>query len=192
MVRLPFIKGLLGSFDFIGFIKKNNCTGKVIDIWGKEYDIVKDGIKIIFTKSQLKMYKYYNSWDEYKDNFKKYNCEACVCNMEEDKISNARINYQMLQSLYQMTDDEIVEICKSSNKKIKTVSDSLGNMLNFFGVYQDEFSDLFKDDYQKALKIYPELLNDPSAREDLKDLKNSLVKSYRSGKLDVIGKFTIS
>lgn len=190
MVRLPFIKGLLGSFDFIRFIKKNNCTGKVTDIWGKEYDIVKDGIKIIFTKSQLKMYKYYNSWDEYKDNFKKYNCEACVCNMEEDKISNARINYQMLQSLYQMTDDEIVEICKSSNKKIKTVSDSLGNMLNFFGVYQDEFSDLFKDDYQKALKIYPELLNDPSAREDLKDLKNSLVKSYRSGKLDVIGKFT--
>lgn len=190
MVRLPFIKGLLGSFDFVKFIEVNNCSSVVKDIWGKEHDIIKDNIKIIFTKSQLKMYKYYESWDEYKSLFNENNCEACVCNMEDDKIPNARINYQMLQTLYNMTELEVSELCKQSNKRIISVSDSLENMLKFFGVYQDRHKERKLDNFQEALSIYPELLTDLSCREDLKDLKNSLVKTYRGGKLEVMGKFT--
>ena len=49
------------------FIKENNCSPVVKDIWGKEYNVFEDDIKIIFTKSQLKMYKYYDSWDQYKE-----------------------------------------------------------------------------------------------------------------------------
>ena len=190
MVRLPFIKGLLGSFDYIRFIKENNCSGIVKDIWGKEYNIIEDNIQVIFTKSQLKMHKYYSSWDEYKEYFKKYNCEAGVCNMEEDKISSAKINYQMLQTLYDATDEEIEDLCKVPNRKITTVCDNLKNALRFFGVNLDDDCEDHKDFYQKSLKLYPELLTDPSARDDLRDLKNSLVKKYRGAKLDVVGKFT--
>lgn len=190
MVRLPFIKGLLGSFDYKRFIKENNCSPKITDIWGKEYDIFEDDIQIIFTKSQLKMYKYYSSWDEYKDYFQKYKCEAGICNMEENKISNAKINYQMLQTLYDATDEEINDICKPANKKIKEITDSLKNALEFFGVYMDEEDESKKDYFQKSLKIYPELMTDPANLDDLRDLKNSLVKKYRGAKLDVVGKFT--
>lgn len=190
MVRLPFIKGLLGSFDFRKFIAVNNCSPIVKDIWGKEHNVLEEDIQIIFTKSQLKLYKFFNSWEEYKDNFKKYECEACVCNMEEDRISNARINYQMLQTLYSLTDDEVERICKQSNRNVTEVSNSLENMLRFFGVKNEDFDEEYKDNFQKALKIYPELLNDISNKEDLKDLKNSLIKAYRSGKLEVMGKFT--
>lgn len=189
MVRLPFIKGLLGSFDYIKFINENQCSSKVKDIWGKEYDIIEDDIQIIFTKSQLKMYKYYSSWDEYKTYFKMYECEACICNMEEDKIPNARINYQMLQTLYKITDEEIEDLCKQSNKNIIEISNSLENMLRFFGVRQESDGKHY-DWFQKALAIYPELMNDPSNRETLKDLKRSLIKNYRGGKLEVRGKFT--
>ena len=190
MVRLPFIKGLLGSFDYIKFINDNNCSPIVKDIWGKEYNVLEDEIKVIFTKSQLKMYKYYDSWDQYKEYFKKYKCEAGICNMEEDKISNAKINYQMLQTLYDATDEEIKDLCSVPNKKIESICDSLENALDFFGVNLDDNYDVNKDFYQKSLKIYPELLSDPSAMEDLRDLKNSLVKKYRGAKLDVVGKFT--
>jgi hypothetical protein len=190
MIRLPFIKGLLGSFDFIKFITVHNCSPVVKDIWGKEHNVIEENIQVIFTKSQLKLYKFFNSWEEYKENFKKYECEACICNMEEDRISNARINYQMLQTLYNSTDDEVERLCKQSNKNVTEVSNSLGNMLRFFGVKNEDFDEEYKDNFQKALKIYPELLNDISNKEDLKDLKNSLVKAYRSGKLEVMGKFT--
>lgn len=189
MVRLPFIKGLLGSFDFRRFIFENSCSPIVKDIWGKEYDIFKDDIQIIFTKSQLKMWKYYSSWDEYKTYFKQYGCEACICNMEEDHIPNAKINYQMLQTLYDATDEEITELCKVSNNKIQRISDSLENALEFFGVSLD--NDYGKKDYfQKSLKLYPELLNDPANKADLRDLKNSLIRKYRGAKLDISGKFT--
>ena len=152
MVRLPFIKGLLGSFDYIRFIEENNCSPIVKDIWGKEYDILKDDIQIIFTKSQLKMYKYYDSWDQYKEYFKTYGCEAGICNMEEDKISNAKINYQMLQTLYDATDAEIKDLCKVPNKKISEVCSSLENALEFFGVYLDEDNEYKKDYYQTLLQ----------------------------------------
>jgi len=190
MIRLPWIKGLLGVFDFKKFIKTNKCSSIVKDIWGKEYDIIKDDIQIIFTKSQLKMYKYYSSWDEYKKYFKEYNCEAGVCNMEEDYIPNAKINYQMLQSLYKITDKEIADICKYPNKKITEISDSLDNMLKFYGVEYSEDIDDKDNFYQKSLRLYPELLRDSSCKEDLRDLRNSLVNKYRSGRLDIMGKFT--
>lgn len=189
MIRLPFVKGLLGSFDYKKFIKENNCSSKVKDIWGKEYDIFDDDIQVIFTKSQLKMYKFYSSWDEYKTYFKMYNCEAGICNMEEDRISNAKINYQMLQTLYDATDKEITDMCAASNKNIQTISDNLKNALSFFGVYNDDYEHN-KDWFQKSLKIYPELITDPASKNDLKDLKNSMINKYRGGKLEVIGKFT--
>ena len=190
MVRLPFIKGLLGSFDYKKFIKENNCSSKIVDIWGKEYDIFEDNIQIIFTKSQLKMYKYYDSWDEYKTYFKQYHCEAGICNMEEDKISNAKINYQMLQTLYDATKEEIEEMCAIANQKIQTISDSLENSLDFFGVNLDDKNINKKDWFQKSLMIYPELITDPASKDDLRDLKNSMIKKYRGAKLDVVGKFT--
>ena len=190
MVRLPFIKGLLGSFNFKRFITEKDLSPKIKDIWGKEYDIIEDNIQVIFTKSQFKMYKYFSSWDEYKTNFKKYGCEAGICNMEEDKIPNAKINYQMLQTLYKATDDDIIEMCAPANKKIEDICDSLSNALEFFGVYGYKDVDEYDDYFQKALKIYPELINDPASRADLHDLKKSYIKKYRSGKLDVIGKFT--
>ena len=190
MIRCPWIKGLLGVFDYRKFIEENNCSTVVVDIWGTPWDIIKDDIKIILTKSQLKTYKLYSSWMEYKQWFRKYDCEACICNIEEDRIPNANINYQMLQTLYDASDEEVRDLCKYPNKKIKEISDSLENALDFFRVDLDDKNDEEKNWFRRALRIYPELLNDPATKQDLKDLKNSRVKKYRGGKLDVQGKFT--
>lgn len=191
MVRMPFMKGLLGSFDFRRFVNEvEGASPKIKDIWGKEYDIFEDDIKVIFTKSQFKMYKYYSSWDDYKECFKKYGCEAGICNMEEDRISNAKINYQMLQTLYKATDEDIREMCEVPNRKVDEVCENLTKALEFFGVYCNKPVEEYDEYFQKALKVYPELLNEPSCRDDLKDLRNSLIKKYKSGKLDVVGKFT--
>lgn len=189
MVRLPFMKGLLGVFDYRRFIKEHGCSSKVKDIWGTEYDIFDDDIQIIFTKSQLKMHKFFDNWEQYKNNFKKYGCEAGICNMEEDHISSARINYQMLQTLYDMTDEEVSELCRISNNRIQNVSNTLSNAVGFFGVnLQHDRSD--STSFQKAMRLYPELITDPSTRNDLRDLRRSYVKKYRGGKLEVVGKFT--
>ena len=121
MFRAPWIKGLLGVFDFVKFIKVNNYSPIIKDIYGKEHDVIEENIQIIFTKSQFKMYKFYDSWDEYKTYFKKYNCQAGRCNTEEDRVKNAKINYQMLQTLTNISDEEILLLASKSIEKITNI-----------------------------------------------------------------------
>ena len=114
MVRMPWTKGLLGVFDFKSFIKEKSCSAKVNDLWGKEWDIFQDNIQVIFTKSQLKMYAYFDSWDDYKERFKKYKCSAGKCNVEENYFKKSHLNYQMLQSFIDYKDSELKKMCADS------------------------------------------------------------------------------
>lgn len=193
MVRLPWVKGLLGSFNFKEFILQKRLElndmsiGVIKDIYGKEYDIIADGIEVIFTKSQFKLYKYYDSWDQYKEAFKKYNCQACVCNMEEDRIKYAKINYQMLQTLTDMTDDELKKIAQASIDDLENLTSSVDSMLKAFNVTSYNKN---KNAFQKSLEIYPELLQDEYCKDKIREIKKSLINQYRSGRLKIKGKYT--
>lgn len=187
MFRAPWIKGLLGVFDFRKFIEVNNYSPIIKDIYGKEWNVIDDDIQIIFTKSQFKMWKYFNSWNQYKDNFKKYHCQAGLCNTEEDRIKNAKINYQMLQTLTNITDEEIDQLASGSVSKITNICSSVDTMLDVLGVTP---YNTHPTAFQKALKLYPALLNDTYAKDVLREVKNSLLKKYRSGKLEINGKYT--
>ena len=187
MFRAPWIKGLLGIFDFRKFVEVNNYSPIIKDIYGKEWNIIDDDIQIIFTKSQFKMAKYYSDWQSYKDAFKKYHCQAGLCNTEEDRIKNAKINYQMLQTLTNITDEEINQLVSGSVSKIMNICSSVDTMLDILGVTP---YNTHPTAFQKALKIYPALLNDTYAKDVLREVKNSLLKKYRSGKLEINGKYT--
>ena len=187
MVRLPWVKGLLGSFDYVKFIEENNCSPIIKDIYGKEHNVIEEDIQIIFTKSQFKMYKYYDSWEQYKDCYKKYGCSAGYTNLEEDKIKDATINYQMLQTLTDITDDEINAIIDKSNSKLNNLCSSISSMKSAFGItpYNDNMTYL-----QQAIDLYPDLMNDEYIKVTLREIKNSMVKRFKSGSLAVNGKYT--
>lgn len=187
MVRLPWVKGLLGAFDFVKFIEDHNCTGKIKDIYGKEHDVIEEGIEIIFTKSQFKMWKYYDSWEQYKEFYKKYNCSAGCTNIEEDRIKDATINYQMLQTLTDITEEEILDIAGVSMNKLNSLCDSVDNIKDVFGVTPYNTN---KTAFQKAIDLYPDLLNDEYAKSHLRSIKDSIVKRCKAGKLHVKGKYT--
>lgn len=187
MVRLPWIKGLLGVFDFAKLILEKGWNPVIKDIWGKEWNVLTDDIQIIFTKSQFKMAKFYSSWQEYKDNFVKYGCTAGVCNVEESRIKNAKINYQMLQTLTDMTDEELAKLCEKSIYKIDNICSTIDNAKRSLGV-NPKAKD--QNAFQRAVNLYPSLINDEYAKSKFRDIKNSLLKKYRSGKLEVNGKFT--
>lgn len=187
MIRLPWVKGLLGVFDFRKFIEINCCSPVIKDIYGDEHDVIAEDIQIIFTKSQFKMWKYYDSWDHYKEMYKRYECTAGMTNVEEDRIKDATINYQMLQSLTDITDEEILEIAKPSIDKLNNLCSSVGNIKSAFGVTPYNMS---KNAFQKSIDLYPDLLNDEYVKSQLRDIKDSMVKKYKAGKLQVHGKYT--
>lgn len=187
MFRAPWIKGLLGVFDFKRFIEVYECSPLITDIYGQTHDIIKEDIQVIFTKSQFKMHRYYDSWEEYKAAFHQYGCTAGRCNIEESRIKNAKINYQMLQTLTDINDSEIDMLTKKSAERIKNICESKETMMQILGItpYNTNPTPL-----QKAIKLYPSLLADVYVKDVLRDVKDSLVKKYRSGKLELTGKYT--
>ena len=187
MFRAPWVKGLLGVFDFIQFILENNYSPIITDIYGKDHNVIDEDIRIIFTKSQFKMYKFYDSWDDYKTYFKEYHCQAGKCNTEEERVKNAKINYQMLQTLTDITDEEIDLITKSSIGKITNICTSEESMKEILGVTPYNTR---PTPFQKAVKLYPALLSDTYAKDAIREVKDSLLKKYRSGKLEINGKYT--
>lgn len=188
MVRGPWFKGLLVTFPFDEFIREK-CGGEAVvcDIYGNEHHIIAEKVKYIFTKSQFKMAKYYDSWECYKAKFKNFGCEFCYCNLEEDYIPKARINYQMLQTLTDMTDEEIGRITKQTVEEIDTIGADYQTTMRLLGA-TDYNTD--KSWFQEALMIYPELFKDQYSRDVLKQTKKSLVKQAKAGRLRVNGHYT--
>jgi hypothetical protein len=185
MCRLPWLKGLLISFPFDKFAEEYDSY-IVADIYGKEWDIVKDKIEVIFTKSQFKMWKYYEDWDDYKDKFIKFNCQAARLN-EEDVSADANINYQMIQTLTDMSSEELALLSQDTTQDILKIGSDKETMLRVLGATE---TNKRKNYFQQALSIYPELLNDEHSKQVIKDKKKRLIKDARSGKLNVKGKYT--
>lgn len=80
------------------------------------------------------MYPYYDSWDEYKTCFKKYNCSAGKCNVEEERIKKAKINYQMLQTLTDITEEEMDLLTQKSADRIRNICTSKETMFDVLGI----------------------------------------------------------
>lgn len=193
MVRAPWVKGLLSPFPFDKFIREADARDPsrshalIKDIYGQEHDVIREHIEVIFTKSQFKMWKYYTDWADYKQKFKHYRCTAGRCNTEPVRISKATINYQMLQTLTSMTDAELDKICESTRKTLRRMGSDKKTMLDCFGVKQRMGA---KQSYlQKCLALYPEMLRDEFCKEQLREIKKSILHDARAGKLMIDGKY---
>ena len=189
MVRMPWTKGLLGVFDFKAFIVETGCSSKVKDIWGKEWDVFGDNIQIILTKSQLKMAAYFDSWDDYKNRFKKYGCKAGKCNVEEDYFKPSHLNYQMVQSFIDYDDSELKAMCQESVDLIRGVCTDKKKQLEMFGIMDGKPFSRYNG-MQRCLIEYNGLLKDSFFRSQLRDLTKKKIRDLYSSMFKVKGYYT--
>lgn len=206
MIRLPFIKGLMAYCPkraFVEWCQEHHVSiHKVTDIYGKTYSI--NEIDYIFTKSQFKMWKYYNNiyddsgellktgWEIYRENFKRYGCDACRCNVEKKVTLNAKTNYQILQTLTtEMTDDDIKNLAEYDIENINGIGRDIQCMLNVLGANEERNGDRLNW-LQKSLILYPEMLRDFYIKTLLKNTKDSMVRRMRSGKFSINGAYTFA
>ncbi|MEC1778420.1 hypothetical protein [Schinkia azotoformans] len=181
-VRLPHIKGLLCPFDFREFQKKHEGAKVTItDIYNDTHDI--NDVSIIFTRSQFKMADYYDSWGQYQKYFEDYNCKAAKLN-EEDTSAEATLTYQMLQTLVDIKQEELQEIASATTNDIQLIGRDLDTILRIMGVSEDNKR---MNHFQKALLMYPELINDEHTKETIKSKKESLIEDSKAGKLRIEG-----
>lgn len=210
--RAPWMKGLLSPFAFDEFIKLHNIdldTFEVEDAWGNP-QLLK-GIKVIFTESQFKMRKYFDSWKSYKDAFKKHKCEFAICNEESldvEDFKDCTVSYQMLQTLHNMSDDEIKDITSFARDKINSINnatkewytkdeegnvhineESKGILLDVLGIDTD-FT--YKRPFTSAIQLASDkLLFDKYVQQSIFKTRDAMIKDAKSGKLLMEGSRTV-
>ena len=178
MVRMPKTKGLLIVFDYIKFCKVHGVKAIITDPWGTVHDLEKENIKIVLFESVVKMWKYYDSWDHYKKCFKENGCKCGRTNYEEDYIANKTLNYQYIQSLTDVTDEEIAELVKDELERINGITKNMDSMLKVLKADPES-----EQPYKAALAVYPELLREAYSRESLKAIRKRMILDAKSGKL---------
>ena len=205
MIRLPFVKGLIAYCPrraFVDWCSEHNISiKKISDIYGKTYSI--NEIDYIFTESQFKMHKYYTNvlnedgnviktgWEVYQENFKKYGCDACRCNVERGVKLNSKTNYQILQTLTtEMTDEDILKLAAYDINNLNGIGRNVQCMLNVLNANEKRNDNLTW--FQKSLILYPEMLKDFYVKTLLKNTKDSMIKKFRSGKFNINGAYTFA
>ncbi|MBZ4647390.1 MAG: hypothetical protein JG777_2879 [Clostridia bacterium] len=167
---IPGLKGNLYTFDIKAFAKEHGRT-KIVDMWGKEWDIENDGINCILTKSQFKFYKKFNSFKDWLDSFnedtygyrRKFNISK-VAEKVSELPRRKPLSYQPLQSL-ELDEEQIKTLCADTVEALKRISTDVDSFLEYRGLVageedDDENNSIDVPEYYKALKKNKDLFYD--------------------------------
>lgn len=200
-IRNYYVKGMVCVFDFHKFSREVAGKHIIKDLYGNEVDT--DNIDMIITESQFKLWKGYNSWQDYLDCCKENDGRWGVTKFtpKEDKTA-VFTNYQFLQVLNLDTPEKIKELCSDTVEWLSKITseDSNYSLLYLLGSLCDkplnemeteEFMDLFSglDTIVQALILNRDLINDSHIKSKLARYLNSKIEESYLGKLLVNGNF---
>ena len=194
IVRAPYIKGLVATFDFHKFSDEIAHSKTIKDIYGIEHN--SDDIDIILTESQFKLWNAYESSEQHQRCMDERDLHWGVTKWgAPEKKKTMRTNYQFVQVL-NLQDEDMKELCQPTIDWFNGVS---GDDYNYKLLYSlgktvskyepDELWNNLQDPAIKALMLEPELLEDSYLNEKITaSIKKKIKESY-IGKLIVKGSF---
>ncbi|OCZ49738.1 hypothetical protein [Dehalobacter sp. TeCB1] len=181
-IRNKWVKGALVEFDFLKWAKEIAGNTKIKDIYNDEYDIEKDDIWVILTKSQFKASGYYENWNDYTQKMKQIGSEFYLCNIENPPQDQKQLSYQYLSTLDIPLDDTdaIAKLCQPTIDYIKKLHSDKDEALKLLGA--DEENKNLKP-LQEALLIYPELLQDKHVQSQIKKVIRDFRREAKGGRI---------
>ncbi len=179
-IRCGHLKGALFPFDFRKFLAQDEVEGVkpdplIKDAWGSTHDVIKEDIQVIFTASQLKMWTYYDSWEEYKTAFHKNNLQISINKFADTEPKGyAKTSYQFIQTLSseKLTGEKIAELCKDTVEYLNKMKSDLDTMIQIVSKEDDYIS--------LALEQYKELVYD-------RFIQNKIESKFKSERNDARG-----
>lgn len=191
-IRNAFTKGMLFPFDFHKFateIAKNNI---VKDVWGHEYDI--NDIDIILTTSMLKLWKCYDSIEQYIEATKRNGFGFSVTKTSPETLENERrLNYQFIQAL-DLNKEDIDNLVKPTVSELKEVLglDCEKTMLFMGGETLGKyFYPSIEDKIIASLMLNQDCINDTYIRNSIHKTIKKKIDETKYGKIKVRGNFQI-
>ena len=192
-VRYAWTKGMLYTVDFVDFAEKVAGDYFVTDVWGQRRDVRE--ADVILTESMLKLWSCYENWENYFYNCQNNHYEFSATKTTPDELEGVRFtNYQFLQS-YDLTDEELYELCKPTIDEIKDVIGcDYRKSLTFLAGFNLNDENAWHGDtetYVKALMITPELINDPFVRRKIYNMIRTRIEMGMRGAILVNANFAM-
>lgn len=193
IIRGPWLKGLLSVFDFRKFAKEVAGKDTITDIYGIEYPI--DKVDAILTKSQFKMCKKYQNFQEYLYYFKKFGHSIGVTrvNKRESDFMTA-LNYQYIQS-NNFTEESVKQLAGPTMQWLKGLlsCDPVYSYLFMVGYKPEktveELYSSLDSATSKCLLYNLDLLNEEFTRGKIRNIAQSKIQQAKIGKLYVEGSY---
>ena len=161
IIRAPYMKGLVVTFDFHKFATEIAKTTTFTDVYGDEQDI--QNVDMIVSESMFKLWFGYKSTDEYinKCYYNNLGFSIAKVNPKKEK-SHSRTSYQFLQVL-NLNETDVARLCEPTIDWFRGVSgDNPKDMLIYStGEHIFDPKDFNKLDVSvKAILMNPELSKD--------------------------------
>ena len=197
VIRNAWLKGVVTAFDFEEYANsREDMRGKkVIDVWGKEWDL-KD-VDMIINRSMLKLSKHYKSLEHYLEECEKNNHGFSVTKYVHDEIDNERmLNYQYIQCL-NLSDEDIDNLLQKDiteikevigDNYIKSILYGRGKDLNDRNVWTDDI----ETRHINALMINKDCINDYYIRDRIRRSIQKRVNTLKTGKISVDGNYQVA
>lgn len=191
VVRNTYVKGSVFTMDFDKFAKEvAGHTTLIADLWGKVYDI--NDIDIILTESQFKLWKGYDSWEQYVDKSREYGLGWGVTKFTHAKDDTyAFTNYQFLQVL-DIDNEQIANLCQPTLNWLDDImgGDVMKSILYMCGTDKEISIDTIHDKAILALIYNNDLIQDSYIKTKITRSINKKIQQAYSGKLIVGGNFS--
>jgi len=193
IIRTAWIKGLLVTFDFHEYAKRNKIA-EVVDIYGNKH-LVKD-LDCILTQSQFKMSGGYDSLEHYKKEAEIRNFQWRVTRPSPKKDKNqVQTNYQYLQ-VSSLDDNDIQELCKDTIEYFRELSGLSWEAIILFLVGSLKKEDITKqwfdrlDPLIKVLFYEPEMIADKFVLDKIKRMISKKIRESYIGVLNIFGNYS--
>lgn len=190
--RYAFNKGMVFTFPFDEFardVAKNNI---VIDAWENEVDI--RDVDLVLTTNMLKLWKAYDSIDDYLYNCNKNGYLFSVAKVIGETLENKRnTNYQYLQS-YDFTDGDIEELASETVEDIKAAisGDYRKAILFSKGIHiTDKNIEQSEYDFIRALTIDKRMIEDSFVKQRIYSMIEKRIQHAKKGVLSIDGNYSI-
>lgn len=187
-LRNAWFKGMLYPFPILEFIETyNNNNYMIEDIWGNIQDIRE--CEMITTESSLKLWKCYNSIEDYMTKYKDNGFDFSVTKISPKKLDDIReVNYQYLQS-YDFDENDIKELCQPTIDYLKkSMCGDYNSTIEFLGID----GNLNDNSWQQALFTNKYMLNDPYIIDSVHRMIKKKIDDAKIGKLRIGGNYQIA
>lgn len=180
IIRAPFLKGLVTTFDLDLFANEVAQTYKFTDIYGEEQDI--RTVELIISESMFKLWNSYKNTADYVEKCHKNKLNFSITKVNPKKEnSHSRTSYQFLQIL-NFDDIGIAKLCEPTINWFRSISGGSAEDMLLYTTGENGFEpqDFKKMDIAvKAILLNPALARDRYIQEKfIKTIEKKKKESY--------------